>query len=183
MFLMIATRPDLAYSVNVLSRFSFNPGPSHWHAMMHVLGYLKGSLDYSITYHQGASLTPIGFVNADFAGCLDTRRSTSGELYAMAGGLVAWGAHRERTVTLSTAEEEYMAGAHGARQLRWMYSFLDEVKLPQPLPAQLFGDNLSAIQLSKSTRGHARTKHIDIRHHYLREQVEDGELTLTHVPS
>jgi hypothetical protein len=121
MFLMIATRPDLAYAVNVLSRFSSNPGPTHWHAIMHVLGYLKGTLDYKITYHHGVSIIPVGFFDADYAGCLDTRRSTSGELYAMAGGLVAWGAHREHTVALSTAEAEYMADARGAHQMCWMY--------------------------------------------------------------
>jgi hypothetical protein len=141
MFLMMATQPDFAYAVNVLSQFSSNPGPTHWHAIMHVLGYLKGTLDYKITYHHGVSIIPVGFFDADYAGCLDTRRSTSGELYAMAGGLVAWGAHRERTVALSTAEAEYMAGARGARQMRWMYSFMDEIQLPQPLPARLLCDN------------------------------------------
>lgn len=124
----------------------------------------------------------MGFVDADYGGFADTRRSTSGELYLMAGGLVAWGAHQERTVALSTAEAEYMAGARGARQLEWIYSFMSELNLAQPRPAILRCDNQAAIALAQSSKGHSRVKHIDIRHHYIRERVEDGDLEITHIP-
>lgn len=181
MYLMIATRPDLGFAVNVLSSFASNPGPSHWDAMKHTLCYLRGTLDYRIVYKEGASLKPLGFVDADYGGYADTRRSTSGELYVMAGGLVAWGAHHERTVALSTAEAEYMAGARGARQLEWMYSFMAELNLTQPRPATLRCDNQAAIALAQSSKGHSRVKHIDIRHHYIRERVEDGDLEVLHI--
>lgn len=113
---------------------------------------------------------------------MDTRRSTSGECYLMAGGLVSWGSHREQTVALSTAESKYMAGARGARQLMWMYSFMDEVQLPQPLPALLHGDNTAAIAISQSPKGHSRSKHIDICHHYIRERIAENEIEFIHIP-
>lgn len=149
--------------------------------MKHTLCYLRGTLDYRIVYRKGGSLKPLGFVDADYGGYADTRRSTSGELYVMAGGLVAWGAHHERTVALSTAEAEYMAGARGARQLEWMYSFMAELNLTQPRPATLRCDNQAAIALAQSSKGHSRVKHIDIRHHYIRERVEDGDLEVLHI--
>jgi hypothetical protein len=110
-------------------------------------------------------------------------RSTSGELYIMAGGLVAWEAHREHVVALSTAESEYMGAARGARQMEWMYNFMDEVRLPQPRPALLHCNNTAAIAIVKSTKGHKRGKHIALRHHYVRERVHEGDLILQHVSS
>lgn len=181
MYLMIATRPDLGFSVNILSSFASNPSPPHWRAMLHTLGYLRGTLDYRIIYYKDETLTPTGFVDADYGGYTDTRRSTSGELYKMAGGLVCWGAHHERTVALSTAESEYMAAARGARQLDWIYSFMSELNLPQPRPALLRCDNQAAIALAQSSKGHSRVKHIDIRHHYIRERVEEGALEIRHI--
>lgn len=150
--------------------------------MQHTLAYLRGTLDYRILYKRDGSLKPIGFVDADYGGYADTRRSTSGELYVMADGLVAWGAHHERTVALSTAEAEYMAGARGARQLEWLYSFMSELNLAQPRPALLRCDNQAAIALAQSSKGHSRVKHIDIHHHYIRERVEDGDLEIVHIP-
>ena len=117
MFLMIATRPDLGFAVNILSSFASNPGPAHWNEMVHCLGYVRNTMDYKITYYPGTDLKPVGYVDADYGGFTDTMRSTSGELYTMAGGLVAWGAHREHVVALSTVESEYMATA---QQMKWM---------------------------------------------------------------
>lgn len=180
MYLMIATRPDLAFAVNVLNSFASNPRPPHWDAMQHTLGYLHGTLDYRIVYKRGGILKPVGYVDANYGRYAGTRRSTSGELYVMAEGLVGWGAHHERTVALLTAEAEYMA-ARGPRQLKWMYSFMSELDLPQTHPALLRCDNQAAIALAQSSKGHLWVKHIDIRHHYIQERVEEGDLEILHV--
>ena len=89
MWAQVATRPDIAYALSVLARFQTNPGPAHWKAMLHLLAYLKGTLHYKITYQRGGNIDPIGFVDADYAGDIDTRRSTSGYVFTMASGPVS----------------------------------------------------------------------------------------------
>jgi hypothetical protein len=185
MYAQIATRPDLSYAVSTLSKFSSDPGKPHWMALMHVLQYIKGTLDYKITYggSGNTSLTPYGYVDADYGGDRDTRRSCSGHVFFMAGGPVAWGAKYQPTVALSTTEAEYMALTRAAQQILWMYSAMSEVGFPQPKPVRLYGDNAGAIALTKNTKHNARVKHIDIRHHYIRERVDDGDIIVEHIPS
>ena len=129
MWAQVATCPDIAYALNILVCFQTNPGPAHWKAILHLLAYLKGTLHYKITYQQGGSLNPIGFVDADYAGDIDTRRSTSGYVFTMAGGAVSWSVKRQATVALSTTEAEYMALTCTMQQALWMYSFMSEVGL------------------------------------------------------
>ena len=185
MYAQIATRPDVSYAVATLSKFASNPGPPHWAALMHVLQYLKGTLHYKITYGgEGfTSLAPIGYVDADYAGDTDTRRSCAGHVFVQAGGPTAWGAQYQPTVALSTTEAEYMSLTRSAKQVQWMYSAMDEVGFPQPKPAVLKGDNRSANALAKNTKHNSRVKHIDIRHHYVRERVKEGDIIIEHVPS
>ena len=179
------TRPDIAYSVNRLAAFLQNPGTAHWKAVQHLLAYLKGTLEYKITYRSGAGsgVRPLGWVDADFAGDLDTRRSTSGEVFMMSGGPVSWSSKKQATVALSTTEAEYVALTRSSKQAMWMYSFLDELHMPQERPALLYGDNLGAAALARDAKGHARVKHIDIREHYIRERVAAGDVEIQHVPS
>jgi len=180
-----ATRPDLSFAVNLLARFQANPGREHWNAMLHILAYIKGTLDYRITYHRGSNggSKPFGYVDADYAGDSDTRRSTSGYIFMMAGGAVSWSSKRQPTVSLSTTEAEYMALAQAGQQAVWMISFMNEIGLPQKLPTTLYGDNMSSIALTLNHKGHSRAKHIDVRHHYIRERVEEGDIKVAHIPS
>ena len=130
----LATRPDLAFSVSLLARFQSNPGIEHWNALMHVVGYIKGTMDYGLTYTRGQGLTPYAFVDSDYGGCKDTQRSTSGHVFMMAGGAVAWSSKRQATVALSTVEAEYVAMSRCAQQMVWMHSWLDEVDISHELP-------------------------------------------------
>lgn len=185
MWAQAATRPDLSFAIGLLARFQSNPGPAHWKSLLHVLAYVKHTLDYRITYSRslGESIKPTGYVDADFGGDLDTRRSTSGYIYMMSGGPVSWSSKRQQTVALSTTEAEYMAMTRGSQQALWMHNFLSEIGLEQPLPATLHVDNNSSIALAESTKGHSRAKHIDIRHHYIRERVQEGDIEVRHIPS
>jgi len=155
----------------MLSKFASNLGPPHWAALMHILQYLKGTLHYKITYGgEGfTSLAPIRYVDADYAGDTDTRRSCAGHVFVQASSPTAWGAQYQPTVALSATEAEYMSLTRSAKQIQWMYSAMDEVGLPQPKPAVLKGDNQSANALAKNTKHNSRIKHIDIRHHYVHE--------------
>lgn len=135
--------------------------------MKHVLGYINGTLDYRIVYRKDAgSVKPVGYVDSDYGGEMDSRRSTSGYVFLMAGGPVAWSSKCQPTVATSTTEAEYMAMARGAQQAMWMKNFLSEVFMEQEPPFTIHADNTSAIALTKSTKGHTRAKHIDIKHHY-----------------
>ena len=105
----LATRPDLSFTVSLLSRFQANPGIQHWNALMHVVGYIKNTLDYGLTYSRDADLTPLSYIDADYGGCCDTKCSTSGYIFTMAGGPVTWSSKWQATGALSTVEAEYVA--------------------------------------------------------------------------
>jgi len=153
MYAQIATRPDLSYSVSTLSKFASNPGPTHWNALTHVLRYIKGTLDYKITYGgEFRDLRPVGYVDADFGGDLDNRRSCSGHVFIQAGGPTVWGTQYQPTVALSTTEAEYMALTRGMKQILWMYSAMDEIGYPQPRPALIWNDNSGMVSLTKNTK-------------------------------
>ena len=179
----LATRPDLSFSVSLLARFQANPGSDHWNALMHVIGYIKNTLDYGLTYSRDSDLTPTAFVDADYGGCRDTRRSTSGYVFMMAGGAVTWSSKRQASVALSTVEAEYVAMSRCAQQMVWMQSWLDEVEIEHSLPGLIKGDNRGAIALTKNTRDHGKVKHINIRHHYIRELLESNTIAVEQVPS
>lgn len=185
MWLQVSTRPDLSYTVNVLSRFQANPGKAHWLAALHALQYVKATLHYHIKYTRNSEhgIKPYGYVDADYGGDPDTKRSTSGYVFIMAGGPVSWNSKRQATVTLSTTEAEYVGLTRAAQQCKWMFSFMDEINMSQQLPGTLRGDNESAIALTKNTKNHARAKHIAVKEHYIREQVKEGDIEVIHIAS
>ncbi|KAG5729839.1 hypothetical protein E4T56_gene10349 [Termitomyces sp. T112] len=134
------------FAVGLLVWFQNSPGPAHWRALAHVMQYVNGTLDYHTTYQREADITPTGYVDADYGGDLDTHRSTGGQ----------------PTMALSTTEAKYMALTCGAQQAA--------------LHANLHVGNSPALSLALYTKGHARAKHIDIRHYYIRERVKLGEI-------
>ncbi len=157
----LATRPDLSFAVSLLSRFQVNPGLKHWKALLHVIGYVKNTIDYGITYSQDTDLTPLAYADADYGGCWDTRRSTSGFIFLMAGGVVTWSSKRQATVALSTVEAEYVAMSRCAQQMVWMRTWLDEIKVEHHLPGVIKGDSRGALALAKNMKDHGKVKHID----------------------
>ena len=179
----LATRPDLSFAVSLLSRFQADPGIEHWKALLHVIGYVRNTMNYGLTYSRDMDLTPIAYVDADYGGCHDTRRSTSGFVFTMAGGAVTWSSKRQATVALSTVEAEYVAMSRCAQQMTWMQTWLDEVEVEHMLPGIIKGDSRGAIALSKTTKDHGKVKHIDIRHHYLHELVKSKSILFEQVTS
>ena len=179
----LATRPDLSFSVSLLARFQANPGLNHWNGLIHVIGYIKNTIDYGLTYSRDFDISPVAFVDADYGGCKDTRRSTSGYVFTMAGGAVTWSSKRQATVALSTVEAEYVAMSRCAQQMAWTHSWLNEIGVDYTLPGLIKGDNQGAIALNKNTRDHGKVKHIDIRHHYLRDLIKSGEMIMEQVSS
>ena len=114
----LATRPDLSFTVSLLSRFQANPGPEHWKALLHVVGYIKNTLDYGLTYSRDSELFPTAFVDADHGGCRDTYRSTSGYVFTMASGPVTWSSKRQATVS-SSCKVAIPRGTGRSYGIRW----------------------------------------------------------------
>ncbi|CAK5280773.1 unnamed protein product [Mycena citricolor] len=181
------TRPDLAYACCALGHVQANPNPEHWSLLIGVLRYIRGTMDYGIKYSpnavgDGSGLKPMGYVDSDWAGCVDTRRSTAGYIFFMGGAPVAWSSKRQAVVALSSTEAEYISLARASQQAIWMKNWMAEVSLPQELPLKILGDNLGSISLTETTKGHGLAKHIDIRYHYIRDRVSEGEINVASVP-
>jgi hypothetical protein len=178
------TRPDILYATTTLAQFTSNPAKEHWTALKRVFRYLKGTINHVLTYKGDGDPTPelIRFTDSDWA--LNAhRKSISGYAFMLGGGVVAWSSKKQSRTALSTAEAEYVAATHAVKQLLWHKNLLKELDVPQAETSILQSDNQAAIAISHNPQFHARTKHIDIDLHFLRDYVESGDLKLTYVPS
>jgi hypothetical protein len=185
MFAACVTRPDIMCAVGKLSQFLNNPSSKHLLAAKRVLRYLKGTLTLGITYRP-PPLRLSGYSDADWAGDMSTRRSTTGYVVMLNGGAIAWKSQRQPTVALSTMEAEYMALTEAVKELTWIRKLLAELGYDQDsgnAPTDLYSDNQSAIALAKNPVSHARAKHIDIRHHFIREAIHDKIVWVQYIPT
>ena len=181
MYLATCTRPDIAYAVGMLARFSSKPNRSHWTAAKRVLRYLKGTNDLGILYKGDSGMQ--GYSDADWAGDTDDRKSTSGYMFLIAGGPVSWKSRKQNTVALSTAEAEYVALSTATQECMWMQKLLSELGNPPDGPTTILEDNQSSIAMARNPQFHGRAKHIDIKHHFVREQVTNGSIALQYCPT
>jgi hypothetical protein len=183
MYLMVGTRPDLAVAVSQISRFMENPGNQHWQAVKHVLRYLRGTARWSLNYlrAEGRDVELVGYCDADWAGDEDTRKSTTGYTFMMAGASITWNCKRQPTVALSSTEAEYMAACSASKEAVWLRTLLKEIGFGQEMATVIYADNQGSLSLAKNPVYHARTKHIDVQHHYIRNLVEQGEIELNYV--
>ncbi|KAF1318440.1 Gag-pol polyprotein, partial [Globisporangium splendens] len=184
MYLMVATRPDLAAAVGVLSQFASDPCPTHWQALKRVFRYLNGTQTHGITFSANTSGELIGYSDADWAGDIDSRRSTSGYALILNGGCISWRSKKQRSVALSSTEAEYMALSEATQEAVWLKGILCEPgEHSSDRPVKVFEDNQGSIALAKNPEFHKRTKHIDIRYHFVREKVEDDQVVLEYCPT
>ncbi|RVW17146.1 Retrovirus-related Pol polyprotein from transposon TNT 1-94 [Vitis vinifera] len=163
--------PDIAHAVGVVSRFMSRPGKQHWEAVKWILRYLKGSLDTCLCF-TGASLKLQGYVDADFAGDIDSRKSTTGFVFTLGGTAISWTSNLQKIVTLSTTEAEYVAATEAGKEMIWLHGFLDELGKKQEMGI-LHSDSQSAIFLAKNSAFHSKSKHIQTKYHFIRYLVED----------
>lgn len=176
-------RVDIEYAVNYASQFLDSFGQEHWQAVKRILRYLKGTRNYGITFGNSGSYTSVtGFTDADYAGCLETRRSRSGFVFLLNGGPICWSSQKQSIVALSTAEAEYIALTHGTKEALWLRQMLKDLEYPcESIP--IYVDNQSAIKQAKNTEFHKRSKHIDVRYHFVREVVNQKEIEIAYVES
>ena len=175
---LIATRLDILYAVSLISRFMEAPKASHWQVGKRILRYIAGTAEYGILYSSNSEFKLIGFTDSDFAGSQDDRKSTSGYVFNLGSGEIAWSSKKQQIVTLSSAEAEYVAATSAACQSVWMRRILSDLQHAQNQPTEIFCDNKSAIALSKNHVFHKRSKHIDTRFHFIRELVNGKQICL-----
>jgi len=181
MYTVLETRPDIAYAIQVLSKYSKNPGEFHWEAVKRVFCYLRGTRELWLTYGR-AGENLVGFTDAD-GNMSEDRRTTSGYAFIINRGTVFWSAKRQEVVTLSTTESEYVGATHTAKEAIWLRSLISQV-FKSTLPSTtIFSDNKSAITLTEDHQYHARTKHIDIRYHFICWIIEEDKIQLVYCPT
>ena len=181
MYASVATRPDITHAVSALSRFLDNPGQIHWEAVKRVFRYLAGTKDFTLIYGREQH-DLIGYTDADGAS-EEHRHAISGYAFLIDGGAVSWYSRKQEIVTLSTAEAEYVAATHASKEAIWLRRLLFELFPLDASPTTLYCDNQAAIKLAIDDNYHARTKHIDIRYHFIRQVVADDTITLIYCPT
>jgi hypothetical protein len=175
------TRPDLSYSVSVLSQFSSAPRQSHWKAAIRVLRYLTSTLEHGLSFRGGIEL--VGYSDADWAGDIDSRRSTSGYCFMLGSSLISWKSKKQNSVATSSTEAEYRAYLDTCCELLWTMQLLYHIGVSQNSPIQIFNDSQSARALAHSSAFHGRTKHIEVHYHFVRELVQSQVINLVYCPS
>ncbi|KAH9668969.1 hypothetical protein KPL70_021600 [Citrus sinensis] len=181
---MVYTIPNLAHGVGVISRFMGNPSKDHWNAVKWVLRYLRGTVVTVIVFGNinGALPEVAGFVDSDYAADKDRRRSITGFVFTMCGGAISWKSSLQSMVALSTTEAEYIALTEAVKEAIWLRGLVSELGFKQKV-VKVSCDSSSAIQLSKNPKYHERTKHIDVRMHFIRDEIGKGVMNVVKVPS
>lgn len=182
-YCMLGTRPDIAFAVSVVSRFSSNPTVAQWDSVVRIFRYLRATLDLELVCTD--TIGPLtGYTDADWAGDHETRRSTSGYIFTIGSAAISWSSKRQPMVALSTCEVEYIGQTQASKEAVWLQSLLAELSNvgERSLPTTvIYSDNQGAIALARIPQFHGRSKHIDIQNHYVREKIVDGTVELTYI--
>ena len=170
MFLSVGTRPDISFAVNTAAKFCEAPTDSHWKAVKRIFRYLKGTVDLGLLYKRDAEHC-IGFSDADWAGDVNDRKSTSGYLFKLSGAPITWMSKKQTCVALSSAEAEYVALASAVQEAVWIRQLCSDLMSKITEPLVIYEDNQSAICIAKQSSSHGRTKHIDIKYRFIENEV------------
>jgi len=185
MYLMLGTRPDIAYSVTALGCHTANPGIKHQHTLNHLFHYLRRSSDYKLVYCHGTpgGDTILGYVDADWGSDVNDCKSTLGYVFTLSGGVISWSSKKQSTVALSSTKAEYIASAHAAKEAIWLRQLFTGLQQPSSFPIPLLIDNQLAIAIAKNPEFHDQTKYINIHYHFLQHKVESGDIILDYMPT
>jgi hypothetical protein len=183
-YLMVASEPMISFAVSQLSRFFSCPGSKHFAACRYAISYLKGiHHEQGITFRGDAGFNLHAYCDSDWAGCPDTRRSTSGYTVMFAGAAVSWISKRQPTVALSSAEAEYVAACLAAQEVQWIRQVLAEIGVPvEPGPTCIYSDSQSAMHMCNNPTA-GRAKHVDIKYHFVKEAREREVVSFRFIPT
>ncbi|KAL5526219.1 hypothetical protein ACEPAG_7558 [Sanghuangporus baumii] len=177
-------RPDIAFTVNVLSRYNKSPKQIHWEAAKRVLSYLKGTEDLGIIYQASDDANPVGYSDSDYAGDWADRKSTTGFVFMFKGGPVHWQSKKQTVVAKSTAEAEYIAVSTAAIEAIWLQHFFKEINRSyKDEPVVIHVDNDPAIKIAEEPIYLSKTKHINIQVHHIRDEVAKNRIALRPIAS
>jgi hypothetical protein len=177
------THPDISYAVHQIFLYMHDPREPHLALIKRVLRYIKGTLDYGLKILRCSTSDLVAYSDADWAGCPDTRRSTSGYAVFFGDNLVSWSSKRQQTVSRSSAEAEYRAVANAVAEISWLRQLLQELHFCPQRSSVVFCDNVSAVYLSTNPVQQQRTKHVEIDLHFVHDKVATGAIRVLHVPS
>ena len=178
MYLAQSTRPDIVYAVNRLSSFNKNPGEGHWRAVKHLLRYLRGTSTYKLIYNK-SDCKIAGYSDADFAGDPDDRISTTGFVFLASGGAISWASRKQRTSSLSSHESEYVAMSITGQEALWWRGIEAELCGARTIP--LYCDNQSAIATINANAVKTKSKHIEVRYHFIKQSVAENQLEVKYI--
>ncbi|XP_062230159.1 uncharacterized mitochondrial protein AtMg00810-like [Phragmites australis] len=177
------TRPDIAYAVQQVCLYMHDPREPHLALVKRILRYIHSTLDFGLQLYSSTVSSLTAYSDADWAGCPDTRRSTSGYAVFLGDNLISWSSKRQPTVSRSSTEAEYRAVANVVAEVTWLRQLLLELHCPVRQASVVYCDNLSAAYLSTNPVQHQRTKHIEIDLHFVRDKVATGAVRVLHVPT
>ncbi|KAL3733972.1 hypothetical protein ACJRO7_023338 [Eucalyptus globulus] len=175
------TRPDLGFAVNKLSQFMHKPTTTHWTAAKRLLRYLKGTLFHGL--HLRCDTRPMlhAYTDADWAGNIDDRTSTSGFVIYIGANPISWSSRKQQSVAWSSTEAEYRAIAMASAELIWVKSLLQELGIHMDTAPSLYCDNIGATYVCANPIFHSRMKHIEIDYHFVRELVKASKMRVSHI--
>ena len=184
LYLMLGTRPDIAYAVCKLASHAANPSQEHFSRALYILKYLNGTRNYALVYDGagGVGNGLMAYTDSDYAQDPTHRLSQTGNLVILACGPISWKSFVQKSIATSSTEAEYMALCDCAKQVVWIRLLLEELKLPVKIPVPIYVDNQAAIFNASNPTQERRTKHMDVRYHKIREFVEEGKVDLFYIP-
>jgi len=177
----IATCPDITFAISILSQFLENPGEVHWEAIKRVFHYLAGTKTHALTYRNECH-DLIGFTDADGAS-QEHCHAISGFAFLINGATVSWALHKQELITLSTAKAEYVTTTHAAKECIWLCRLTEPLFSPASTPTTLYCNNQAALHLTTEDNYHTRTKHIDIRFHFICQTIADKTINIKYCPT
>lgn len=182
MYAMLCTRPDLCVALNLLSRFQNKNNKELWQSLKRILRYIRGTLHVCLTYKRNGEAKPLtGFVDSDWAGDEIDRKSTTGYLFKLYNNTISWNSKRQQSVATSSTEAEYMALYEGVKEACWLRSILSNIKLNLNEPTIIYEDNNGCIAIANNPTDHKRTKHIDIKYHFIRDKIQEKLIALEYI--
>src|SRR5271169_266388 len=183
LWLATNTRPDILPAVTVLCRFTRNPGIQHWKSAKLVLRYLKGTMKYGTQFARSSNDNLVGYVDSNCANDPDTRQSVTGYVLMYANSPIAVKSKRQSSVSTLSIQAEYQALCDAVRETVWLRALLKEIGHGQYGATIIHEDNRGCISITENNRTDPRTKHIDVKYHYTREQVDNKVVAIKHIPT
>ena len=183
MYAQTCTRPDISFAVRMLGRYQSNPGLDHWKAAKKILRYLQGTINHMLTYKRSDHLKVIGYSDSDFAGCVDTRKSTFGYLFLLAEGAISWKSAKQSVIAASTMEAEFVACFEATIHGLWLRNFISGLRIVDSIarPLKIYCDNSAAVFFSKNDKYSKGAKHMEIKYFAVKEEVQKQRVSIEHI--